>query len=148
MKSLHNCLQTLLIVSVHMRDPMNHLARLKAEIYIQEAAKKLLREQSILGNARTADHLHHLLDVRGTLGNLVAVLKKDTAPGHWGVAGVIVKCIEALASISNQSVRQEAIHDLATAHKVLALEHEREGLEVRALPNIGAWDSSGVVPER
>lgn len=125
-----------------MRDPMNHLARLKAEIYIQEAAKKLLREQSILGNARTADHLHHLLDVRGTLGNLVAVLKKDTAPGHWGVAGVIVKCIEALASISNQSVRQEAIHDLATAHKVLALEHEREGLEVRALPNIESPNST------
>jgi hypothetical protein len=115
---------------------MNHLARLKAEIYIQEAAKKLLREQSILGNARTADHLHHLLDVRGTLGNLVAVLKKDNAPGHWGVAGVIVKCIEALTAISNQSVRQEIIHDLTSAHKVLAVEHEREGLEIRILPNI------------
>ncbi|HEY0745292.1 MAG TPA: hypothetical protein VGD63_01220 [Steroidobacteraceae bacterium] len=115
---------------------MNHLARLKAEIYIQEAAKKLLREQSILGNARTADHLHHLLDVRGTLGNLVAVLKKDNAPGHWGVAGVIVKCIEALTAISSQSVRQEIIHDLTSAHKVLAVEHEREGLEIRVLPKI------------
>lgn len=119
-----------------MRNPMNHLARLKAEIYIQEAAKKLLKEQSILGHARTEDHLHHLLDVRGTLGNLVAVLKKDNAPGHWGVAGVIVKCIEALASMSNQGVRQEAIHDLAAAQRVLALEHEREGLQVRAVQNI------------
>jgi hypothetical protein len=119
-----------------MRSPMNHLARLKAEIYIQEAAKKLLKEQSVLENARTADHLHHLLDVRGTLGNLVAVLKKDSAPGHWGVAGVIVKCIEALTPISSQSLRQEVFHDLASAHKVLAVEHEREGLEVRALPNI------------
>jgi hypothetical protein len=119
-----------------MRNPMNHLARLKAEIYIQEAAKKLLREQSILGNARTADHLHHLLDVRGTLGNLVAVLKKDDAPGHWGVAGVIVKCMEALTAIASQSVRQEVFHDLASAHRVLAVEHEREGLQIRALPNI------------
>ena len=122
---------------------MNHLARLKAEIYIQEAAKKLLREQSILGDARTADHLHHLLDVRGTLGNLVAVLKKDNAHGHWAVAGVIVKCIEALASSSNQSVRQEAIHDLAAAQKVLALEHEREGLPVHAVPNIESCDRTG-----
>lgn len=117
-----------------MRNPMNQLARLKAEICIQEAARKLLKEQPMLRNSRTGDHLDHVLDVRVTLGNLTTILKKSNAPGHWSVAAVVVNCIAALAPIRNNNVHQ-AIEDLMAAHNALAVEHEREGLEVRALPN-------------
>jgi hypothetical protein len=103
----------------HNMTKMSPVLRIKAELALVEASRKLL-----LGHAsvRTAPDTRAYADtasvVRKELDKLVGILADDASEKHWNVAARVAKCADYLAQIPSHEV-QDARLDMIAAHKVL-----------------------------
>jgi hypothetical protein len=98
---------------------MSPVLRIKAELALTEASRKLFSQQSSLwaspelrGYADTASV------VRKELDKLVDILADDASEKHWNVSARVAKCADYLARIPSREV-QVARLDMIAAHKVL-----------------------------
>lgn len=98
---------------------MSPVLRIKAELALVEASRKLLSQHS---SVRTAPETRNYADtvsvVRKELDKLVGILADDTSEKHWNVAPRVAKCADYLAQIPSREV-QDARLDMIAAHKVL-----------------------------
>ena len=98
---------------------MSAVLRIKAELALAEASKKLLSQRA---SVRTAPETRNYADtvsvVRKELDKLVGILADDTSEKHWNVAARVAKCADYLAQIPSGEV-QDARLDMIAAHKVL-----------------------------
>ena len=98
---------------------MSPVLRIKAEISLAEASKKLLGEHKTLRTTpETQKYADTVTVVRKELDKLVALLQDDTSDKHWNAADRVAKCADYLALIPNDGVI-DAREDLIAAHKVL-----------------------------
>ena len=98
---------------------MSAVLRIKAELALAEASRKLLSERaSARKSAETRDYADTATVVRKELDKLVGILADDASEKHWNVAARIAKCADYLAQIPSREV-QNARLDMIAAHKVL-----------------------------
>jgi hypothetical protein len=98
---------------------MSPILRIKAELALAEASRKLLSQHA---SARTSPKTKAYADttsvVRKELDKLVGILADDASEKHWNVAARVAKCADYLAQIPSAEV-QDARLDMIAAHKVL-----------------------------
>ncbi len=98
---------------------MSAVLRIKAELALTEAFKKLLSQHaSIRATPETKSHADVVTVVRKELDKLVEILKDDASEKHWNVAARVAKCADYLAQIPSAQI-QDARLDMVAAHKVL-----------------------------
>jgi hypothetical protein len=98
---------------------MSAVLRIKAELALVEASKKLLSQHaSMYASPETRGFAATASVVRQELDKLVAILADDTSEKHWNVAARLAKCADYLAQIPNPEV-QDALLDMIAAHRVL-----------------------------
>jgi hypothetical protein len=98
---------------------MSAVLRIKAELALVEASKKLLsRHVSVCTSPETRKYADTVSVVRKELVKLVGILADDTSERHWNVAARVAKCADYLAQIPSREV-QDALLDMIKAHKVL-----------------------------
>jgi len=103
---------------------MSAVLRIKAELALVEASRKLLGQRASM---RTLPETRRYADtatvVRKELDKLVDILGDDTSEKHWNVAARIAKCADFLAKIPSRDV-QDARLDMITAQNVLQNKEE------------------------
>jgi hypothetical protein len=98
---------------------MSPVLRIKAELGLTEASRKLFSQQAALWAApATRDYADTASVVRKELDKLVEILANDASEKHWNVAARVAKCADYLAQIPSREV-QAARLDMVAAHKVL-----------------------------
>jgi hypothetical protein len=98
---------------------MSAVLRIKAELALVEASRKLLSQHASLRTSpETRDYADTVSVVRKELDKLVGILGDDASEKHWNVAARVAKCADYLAQIPNSEV-QDARLDMIAAHKVL-----------------------------
>jgi hypothetical protein len=98
---------------------MSAVLRIKAELALVEASRKLLSERASARKLpETRDYADTATVVRKELDKLVGILADDASEKHWNVAARIAKCADYLAQIPSREV-QNARLDMIAAHKVL-----------------------------
>lgn len=101
---------------------MSAVLRIKAELALAEASRKLLSQHSsIRKSPETRDFADTASVVRKELDKLVGILGDDASEKHWNVAARIAKCADYLAQIPSPEV-QDALLDMIAAHRVLQVE--------------------------
>jgi hypothetical protein len=98
---------------------MSAVLRIKAELALVEASRKLFGEHaSLCTSPETRGYAGTTSVVRKELDKLVGILADDTSEKHWNVAARVAKCADYLAQIPSREV-QDARLDMIAAHKVL-----------------------------
>jgi hypothetical protein len=98
---------------------MSPVLRIKAELALVEASKKLLLgHASVRTSPKTRGYADTASVVRKELDKLVGILADDASEKHWNVAARVAKCADYLAQIPSHEV-QDARLDMIAAHKVL-----------------------------
>jgi hypothetical protein len=98
---------------------MSAVLRIKAELALVEASRKLLSEHaSVRKSPETINYADTASVVRKELDKLVGILADDASEKHWNVAARVAKCADYLAQIPNRGV-QDARLDMIAAHRVL-----------------------------
>src|SRR5476651_607722 len=98
---------------------MSAVLRIKAELSLVEATRKLLGQRaSLLTSPETKGYADTASVVRKELDKLVGILADDASEKHWNVAARVAKCADYLAQIPSREV-QDARLDMIAAHKVL-----------------------------
>jgi hypothetical protein len=98
---------------------MSAVLRIKAELALVEASRKLLSQHaSMRTSPETREYANTASVVRKELDKLVGILGDDASEKHWNVAARIAKCADYLAQIPSREV-QDARLDMIAAHKVL-----------------------------
>jgi hypothetical protein len=98
---------------------MSAVLRIKAELALVEASRKLLSQQaSIRASPETMEYADTAAVVRKELDKLVGILADDASEKHWNVAARVAKCADYLSQIPSREV-QDALLDMIAAHKVL-----------------------------
>jgi hypothetical protein len=98
---------------------MSAVLRIKAELALVEASRKLTRQRaSIRAAPESRGYADTASVVRRELDKLVGILADDTSEKHWNVAARVAKCADYLAQIPSREV-QDARLDMIAAHKVL-----------------------------
>jgi hypothetical protein len=102
-----------------MTNKMSAVLRIKAELALVEASRKLTSQHaSIRAVPETRGYADTASVVRRELDKLVGILADDTSEKHWNVAARVAKCADYLAQIPSREV-QDARLDMIAAHKVL-----------------------------
>jgi hypothetical protein len=98
---------------------MSAVLRIKAELALAEASRKLLSRHASVGTStETRAYADTATVVRKELDKLVGILADDASEKHWNVAARVAKCADYLAQIPSREV-QDARLDMIAAHKVL-----------------------------
>ena len=98
---------------------MSAVLRIKAELALVEASRKLLSQQaSIRTSAETRAYADTTSVVRKELDKLVEILADDASEKHWNVAARVAKCSDYLAQIPSREV-QDARLVMIAVHQVL-----------------------------
>jgi len=85
---------------------MSAVLRIKAELALAEASRKLLSQHaSIRTSPETRDYANTASVVRKELDKLVVILGDDASEKHWNVAARIAKCADYLAQIPSREVQ-------------------------------------------
>jgi hypothetical protein len=97
---------------------MSPVLRIKAELFLSAASKKLLT-QPAEPSAPMAAKSHAVTTViRKELDKLVEILADDGSEKHFNVSARVAKCADYLAQIPSASV-SDARYFMVAAHKVL-----------------------------
>ena len=98
---------------------MSPVLRIKAELFLRAASKKLLT-QPLETEPRTTStaHLDTVSVIRKELDKLVEILANDASEKHFNVAARVAKCADYLAQIPHETV-SDARGFMVAAHKVL-----------------------------
>jgi hypothetical protein len=98
---------------------MSAVLRIKAELALVDASRKLTRQHASISAApETRGYADTASVIRRELDKLVGILADDTSEKHWNVAARVAKCADYLAQIPSREV-QDARLDMIAAHKVL-----------------------------
>jgi hypothetical protein len=97
---------------------MSPVLRIKAEIALTSASKKLASRRAKLQEASAKNHTHTVAVIRKELDKLVKILADDASDKHFSVAARVAICADYLAQIPSSHV-QAARTSMVEAHKVL-----------------------------
>jgi hypothetical protein len=98
---------------------MSPVLRIKAELFLSAASKKLLTQQAESRSQTGAKpHADTVTVVRKELEKLVQILADDASEKHFNVAARVAKCADYLAQIPAAAV-SDARYFMVAAHKVL-----------------------------
>jgi hypothetical protein len=98
---------------------MSPVLRIKAELFLTAASKKLLAQHAEQGSQTVArPQADTVTVIRKELDKLVEILADDASEKHFNVAARVAKCADYLAQIPAASV-SDARYFMVAAHKVL-----------------------------
>jgi hypothetical protein len=98
---------------------MSPVLRIKAELFLTAASKKLLAQHAESRSLPAAKpHLDTVTVIRKELDKLVEILADDGSEKHFNVAARVAKCADYLAQIPAAEV-SDARYFMVAAHKVL-----------------------------
>jgi hypothetical protein len=98
---------------------MSPVLRIKAELFLSAASKKLLLQHAESRSQTVAKPQADTVTViRKELDKLVEILADDGSEKHFNVAARVAKCADYLAQIPNPAV-SDARYFMVAAHKVL-----------------------------
>jgi phosphopantetheine adenylyltransferase len=98
---------------------MSPVLRIKAELFLSAASKKLLAPYGEAGSQPvTRPHVDTVKVIRKELEKLVEILADDASEKHFNVAARVAKCADYLAQIPASEVT-DARYFMVAAHKVL-----------------------------
>jgi hypothetical protein len=98
---------------------MSPVLRIKAELFLSGAAKKLLaHDAGSASQAAAKSHVDTVTVIRKELEKLVEILADDASDKHFNVAARVAKCADYLAQIPAPAV-SDARYFMVAAHKVL-----------------------------
>ena len=99
---------------------MSPVLRIKAELFLSAASRKLLAQpaESRSKTVTVAKALDTVTVIRKELDKLVEILADDASEKHFNVAARVAKCADYLAQIPAPEV-SDARYFMVAAHKVL-----------------------------
>jgi|SRR5271155_4077290 len=98
---------------------MSPVLRIKAELFLSAASKKLVTRPAQPSPTMAAKaHADTVTVIRKELDKLVEILADDGSDKHFNVSARVAKCADYLAQIPNASV-SDARYFMVAAHKVL-----------------------------
>jgi hypothetical protein len=97
---------------------MSPVLRIKAEIALTSASKRLASRSGQLQEASAKNHAHTVAVIRKEVDKLVQILADNASEKHFSVAARVAKCADYLAQIPSAHV-QAARTSMVEAHKVL-----------------------------
>ena len=97
---------------------MSPVLRIKAELFLTAASKRLLAQRTESAQAVARPHADTVTVIRKELDKLVQILADDTSEKHFNVAARVAKCADYLAQIPAAPVA-DARDFMVAAHKVL-----------------------------
>jgi hypothetical protein len=98
---------------------MSPVLRIKAELFLTAASKKLLvPDWESRPQAKARSHADTVTVIRKELDKLVEILANDASDKHFNVAARVAKCADYLAQIPDHTV-SDARGFMVAAHKVL-----------------------------